>query len=87
VAVFSSRVLGEEGECPLDEVGTSFIVKPGVYGSIGTVIDAAGASASEELSVSLGEMLGVSGPSPVGIKVPGNPPSSDISWSLSANDP
>ena len=87
MAVCSLRVLGGGDECPLDEVGASLIVEPGVYGSIGTVIDAAGVLASEELLVSLGEMLGVSGPSPVGIEVPGKPPSSDISWSLSANDP
>jgi len=86
VAVCSSLALGEEGECPLAGVRASFIVKPGVYDSIGTVIDAARVSANEELSISLGEMLGVPESSPVKVKMPGKPPSFDISCSLSANN-
>lgn len=85
MVVSSESVLGEEGECSPDELGASSVVKPGVHDSIGTVIDAAGVSAREELSVSLGGMPGVSGPGPVEMRGPGKLPTSDIPCSLSAN--
>lgn len=83
--VSSEGVLGEEDECSPDELGASSVVKPGLHDSIGTVIDAAGVSAREELSTSLGGMPGVSSPSPVEMRGPGKLPISDIPCSLSAN--